>query len=82
MATINREIIVEMMNNEGRYKDHPIPYVIFQYTDLSENKLFDICFSYLEAGNLLSSSKISSVNLLWSKRYGTTSVGSAFLKDC
>ena len=79
MATINLEITLELLKNDGRYGDDPIPEAIYAYTNNWEQEAYSICYNVSAVESLQTSPHVFNPFILWSKESGLSEDGKTLL---
>ena len=81
MATFeSREIICEMLRNEGVYPGDPQDAIIYQYQGLSGENLFAVFWNTI-FDDMWSSPYVTNPVVLWDKHTGLTYAGRSVLED-
>lgn len=78
MATVDRNIALELLRNEGRYHDDPLPFAIYRYGNRMYGGVdYSICYTVGDAFRLVESPAVSTAVILWTKEGGLTPAGEA-----
>ena len=71
MATITyRPIIQEMLDNDGRYEDDPIPLAIYEYLGMGGEICWSVIYQPTDLHSLLTSPYVRDPQEIWNRYRG------------
>lgn len=82
MSTVGRDLWMELLENDGRYSDDPLPESLWTYVRAGPKRTcFKICYTAAAEARLMRSQFIRSPRMAWSKESGINDYGKQLLAD-